>query len=201
MPRTVALATAALLWGTTISACSDNEPETSPTVISSASPTSTATPTESTGPTEITEPDPSTDPTKPVLPELAKRHSQAGARAFIEHYVEALNYAFEHNDPSPLRSVSSANCGVCDDLVAAVETLKRRGGEQTGGQWSTTALTFVPTQALDEPIAIVTIQLARGSFDPGPNKPRQRITPQLLNQEYRLSWAGAAWHLEDIRSI
>ncbi|MBA2443730.1 MAG: hypothetical protein H0V49_00130 [Nocardioidaceae bacterium] len=136
-----------------------------------------------------------------MLPEAAKEHSQAGARAFVKHYIEALNYSFQSNDPRSLRSISSDDCTVCAELIAAVQKLRKTGGEQRGGLWTASKVSFVPTQPANAPIALVTVELAEGLFKTGRNAPAQEIRAQRINQEYRLSWGGRVWELEDVRNL
>ncbi len=198
MRRTLALATAGLLSGMTLSACSDNEPEASPTVSSSASATSTTEPTEPTGPTESTEPDPSSDPTKPALPGLAKRHSQAGARAFIEHYIEALNYSYATSRSGPLRTVSSPKCLACRYLFDDLDEMDQRHGEQVGGEWTVTQIEPLAEHTSTSSSFIVGIDIARGYSIEGDGSPRQAIKPQSVFDEIQAVWRGGRWLVQNV---
>jgi hypothetical protein len=112
-----------------------------------ASPSSTASSTASAGSSsaESTSPAPSPEGTpaeyvpaslegpaenvpKPVMPELAKEESRAGAQAFLDYWSDAMWYAYQTGDTSYVRDMTSEHCEAClaelDDLEAVYSSGK-----------------------------------------------------------------------------
>jgi hypothetical protein len=102
--RAVAAAVTSVLCSLALTACSNGADTATPARPSTTSP--------STAPT-TTHPDTSQRPTEPVMPALAKRHSTAGAKAFIRYFVAVLNYSYSIPLSRPLRHVSASECHVC----------------------------------------------------------------------------------------
>ncbi|WP_281168275.1 DUF6318 family protein [Nocardioides insulae] len=112
-----ALATAALLLGTT--ACQDDTPTASP---SPAPSTSTA-----------TTPSPTT-PQPPVMPDAARQHTKAGAIAFAKHFFATSDYAQSHLDPNSVSALSSPTCAGCNGGIESIRRVKRANGSYSGGE-------------------------------------------------------------------
>ncbi|WP_447647104.1 DUF6318 family protein [Nocardioides zeae] len=72
-------------------------------------------------------------PPVPVMPEEARGDDDAAAVAFVEHWVELVNYAIRTGETAPLEAVTGPNCGTCDVLY---EDLAGRGGEDATGRWT-----------------------------------------------------------------
>ena len=122
MGRTTSLTAVALLL--VLSGCS-GDADPAPAPPSSSAPSSpTASPT----------------PTPPVMPEAAKAHTEAGAKAFVEYFWEVVNYASTTGDTTQIRDLSLAECDGCDGGASAIEKVYRRGGTITGGRASLTVL-------------------------------------------------------------
>jgi hypothetical protein len=62
-------------------------------------------------------------PAEPTLPAKAEGNSPQAAKAFVEHYVELLNFAFLTGDISALRKASSSDCSGCRDYVSFIRDL------------------------------------------------------------------------------
>ncbi len=90
-----------------------------------------------TGKMETPTPSPSA-PVEPVLPNAAAEASEAGARAFIEHYWDLVNYAQATGDVKPLKAASGDTCEGCQKGIAAVAELYSSGGHTKGGEYSVT---------------------------------------------------------------
>lgn len=69
----------------------------------------------------------------PVMPEEAKADSKAGAIAFVQHYVELLNYAQGTGDTVPLIALSGSGCRSCTRVRDAIDEIYDSGGRITGG--------------------------------------------------------------------
>lgn len=195
----VALALVGVLSGMTLGACSDNERVAAPSTSATPAPSSSATTPASTPPTPTGSAPPKHD--EPLLPELAKERSQDGAEAFVRHYVTVLNYSFQFNDPRPLRPISANSCAVCAELIKAVEAARRKGGLKVGAMWHPQDLSFIPTQPVSKPIALVTIRVGKGSYKSERDDPLQSIEPHTINQEYRLTRSAGHWLIDDVTTL
>lgn len=141
---------AALLLAATValSACSDDDPdspEPSPTPSStSASPTAT----------------PSAKPTEPVLPEAAKKATEAGARAFITYYWDLINYAQVTGDVKALKKASGSNCNGCRAGIRAVQSHYESGGHIEGGDYAIDVLAINELKSHSTPVRAFEAKLA-----------------------------------------
>ena len=77
----------------------------------------------------------------PVLPDEARGDDDAAAVAFVEHWVELVNYALRTGDTAPARE-SAPQCSTCD---AVLDDIESTFGEQEPGQWALTEIeTYEP---------------------------------------------------------
>ena len=92
--------------------------------------------------------DPSTtaaaDPLPPVMPELAKEHTVAGARHFAEFLLATLNYSEATLDSAPLGPLFSPGCAGCAGVVAFVRGIKKERGTLVGGRISGNGFVVTP---------------------------------------------------------
>ncbi|MFC5729072.1 MULTISPECIES: DUF6318 family protein [Nocardioides] len=115
---------AALVLACALAGCSENG---EPNGESTWSPTSTPE-QPSTSPAGSEEP--------PSLPAAATKATKAGARAFITHYWDVLNYAQRSGDVSMLRALSASPCSVCNAFRRDLREHYRIGGRIIGGEHS-----------------------------------------------------------------
>lgn len=71
-------------------------------------------------------------PTAPVYPDAATKNDLAGQEAFVRHWFDAYNYAWQTGDLGPVRALSEAEQSN-DALWRPVEELYGSGGRQVGG--------------------------------------------------------------------
>ena len=114
-PRWVAgLAAAGLL----LSGCGGDSPEPKPLPKESKS-----------------SPSSSPTPTPPEMPAAAKKKTKAGAEAFVEHYVQLINYAGESGSTRGLQGLSLSTCVKCKALADGIAKIYANGGRIVGGGW------------------------------------------------------------------
>ncbi|MFI7743468.1 DUF6318 family protein [Kocuria rhizosphaericola] len=65
---------------------------------------------------------------KPVMPDLAREESRAGAQAFLDYWSDAMWYAYQTGDTSYARDIISPHCEVCLNELSEVEQVY--GGSQ-----------------------------------------------------------------------
>lgn len=59
----------------------------------------------------------------PGVPEPARQHTEAGAEAFVAHYLRVMNKAAETPTPKPLAPVSQPGCKTCKEWAEVFTTL------------------------------------------------------------------------------
>lgn len=69
----------------------------------------------------------------PVMPEVAKEHTEAGAVAFVQHFWDVVNYAQATLDVRPLERLITEGCDGCRGGIEALREVKERGGVVVGG--------------------------------------------------------------------
>lgn len=142
--RMVASLAIGLLLGLGLAGCDDDggpadsglPSEDEVTGSASSSPPSPATPTPSV-------------PEPPTIPDAATKGGRAGAKAFVEFYIDSVNYARHTGDVGPLQQYSHPACGGCGDLIKLYRAWYQRGGwlkdgERTIASFNRVVLTVPP---------------------------------------------------------
>ena len=127
----------------TAAGCGGNAEPVEPTK-SPPTPTTTATsspPTASSSPTAKPTPPPvpgsSKGPAKnwpvPKMPEAAKKKTEAGLKAFAEHYYALIEYTIQTNDTKPIKQVTKRTCVECGSTyIDPFDNNKKAGSWLTG---------------------------------------------------------------------
>ncbi|MEG9225651.1 DUF6318 family protein [Aeromicrobium sp. Sec7.5] len=150
------------------------------------------------GDPEPKEPDASTTPsptaTPPPLPEAATQETAEGAAAFVDHYLDVLNYAAHTGDTASLRALTGPECGSCDKYMAVVDATHDAGGAYTGGDWSAgdVAVSFQGTEWRIE--GEVTTE--PGTFDNG-SDPAEETAPSTIMVAFLAQHVEGKWLMSD----
>jgi hypothetical protein len=145
--------------------------------------------------TSLTTPPDPDEPPAPVMPDLAKQNSIAGAKAFVRYYIDVLNYAFSELQPTRLDALSPAGCGLCRSFVGGVRKLRRNGGSQIGGTWSTSNVAGLGSDDAST-FFVADVDARRGTSYASPDAPGHRILPDHLEVIFQLRRADAGWRIE-----
>jgi hypothetical protein len=183
--RAVAAAVTSVLCSLALTACSNGADTATPARPSTTSP--------STAPT-TTHPDTSQRPTEPVMPALAKRHSTAGAKAFIRYFVAVLNYSFEAPDPRALVRLTTSDCTFCKSLILVTARLKRDGRRQTHGDWRDLKLMLTGHDA-QKLVFLVTGRIHPGYTQGGTGGARHAIKGGKLVAEIHVEPSIQRWRV------
>lgn len=115
------VAAAGLLGG-----CTGGSDDPTPTASEETAPsTSEATATESTSAAPTAEPTEPADPWAAGPPAATwemRLDDEAGATAFVEYYIDLLNYSYAKLDTSELERVSDDDCVGCNAMVDSINT-------------------------------------------------------------------------------
>ena len=109
-----------------------------------ADPSAPASPTPTVASTTPT-PTPAAGP--PALPQAARQHTKAGAKAFVVYYVELITYAETTLDTEPVQDLSMPTCSGCIGGIRKLRKIARQGGHITGAGLSTSNLR---SEAIDD---------------------------------------------------
>src|SRR5689334_8294933 len=91
----------------TLTACSGSADPSPP-------PTTRSTPTSAA-------PSPTPSPTVPVMPEAAKAHTTAGAKAFVRYFWQVVNYAQATGDTAAIAAMTdSKSCSQCNAGIKSI---------------------------------------------------------------------------------
>ena len=69
----------------------------------------------------------------PVMPDLARENTDAGAEAFVRHYIDTLNYARSSGALEPIEALSDPECINCNVTFDTMRGVFGRGGKYEGG--------------------------------------------------------------------
>jgi hypothetical protein len=71
-----------------------------------------------------------------VLPELARRADDVGAKAFVRFYFGSISYAIETGDTSVMDKYAGADCEACAGVSSKIAHIRSQGARNTGGAWT-----------------------------------------------------------------
>ena len=175
--RRRALAAAlALALAATLSGCQSN-PEPPPLERAATSPS----------------PAPSPALAAPTLPPEARGTSEAAAKAFVRHYVAAVNYAMTTGDIEPLRTAGDARCRSCNAVMQRIESVYERGGFIDTDGWRIASIRAVPMQPRRHPTFDLGLVLSpQRVIEHRSARPKQ-FEGGRLPATLSLDWRGSAW--------
>lgn len=67
------------------------------------------------------------------MPEAAKAHTRAGAKAFVVYYWRVVDYAQNTLDTSPVAAISDPTCAACKAGIKSLRDIAVLGGRFVGG--------------------------------------------------------------------
>jgi hypothetical protein len=122
------------------------------------------------------------------MPALAREQSRAGAKAFVRHYIELINYAWASGRTDELKALAAASCAVCRKSALSIEHVFTAGGSKTDGEWSVSAIAVLPTEPLQQPVVDAAISIAAGSLKESASSAPVSIQPSSSHLTFRLEW-------------
>lgn len=187
--RRAALTAAALATGAvSIGGCTGEDP--APTSATSPAPTSPSTTSSTTSPSATSVA--VAVPVKPEFPAAAKKHTDAGAVAFVEYYWAAMNYAWMKPDTKILVDLGAASCKSCANLQdsAVLFDDKRQRFAQPPIAVDSAQLVL---STRDEARVITQVRRTDASLVDSSGKVLSTNTPVKGFRTFKLRWAGAKW--------
>lgn len=179
---------AALVASAALAGCTSDGPDADP---SPAATSATGSPTASAPPSGT--PSPSGPPT---LPAEAQGRSKAAAVAFVEHWIDVINYTGETLDTGPLRELSAPSCGPCAGIMATIDEVDRKRARIEGQQWTAISVEALsPTGVIQVRAAIDIADSREISRDGG----IRRFDGGRALYVLSLAPKGNSWVVQDIR--
>ncbi|WP_413250012.1 DUF6318 family protein [Sinomonas flava] len=69
----------------------------------------------------------------PALPEAAKQNTREGFEAFVRHYIDLLDYAYQTGDTKPALAAAASDCTMCNTITGDVTKTYAAGKWIVGG--------------------------------------------------------------------
>jgi hypothetical protein len=176
------------------------EPSSSAPTTSSHSPSPTSSRPSTQTPTTKTA-QPNGDAGAPGVPAAARKHTKAGAEAFVRYYFAELNRAWSTPKAGLLAPLSLATCRTCHNYEDTA-----RGGEQRGEHLdgSTTTVKSVAVAQWDsgQTVQLTTKRHQNGvkAIDSAGNVLKS-IAPRSLQDRMVLSWTRGGWRTQSIEVV
>jgi len=150
--------------------------------------TPSPTPTESTSPTP-------TGPVAPTLPTAAKKHTRAGAEAYVRYYVDVLNHATATVDPPTLAKVTPKDCDGCQNILETLQGYADSDSVVKGGKWTVNSSGRGYPHAGSEYSFVTTIDIAKQTITDGNGK-TTKYPGGHPNFTFETAWsASSGWRL------
>lgn len=146
--------------------------------------------------------DPTDDPTEPQveepeLPDAATEPTRQGAEAFVEYYVEVLNYAKSTGDAAPLRRWSW-RCRSCEKYAELYETTYANGGYYQGMNWSVATVTVF--NARPGFFALLQMRATRGKHADSKDSEPKSFEAGAFDVRFRIQ-DERSWRVTEIASV
>jgi len=146
-------------------------------------------------PSKSASPSASASATPPVMPAAAKAKTKAGAVAFTESFLDALNYAGATGDTQPLRILYMRLCTRCEAIADGIDQTYAKGGSIKGGEWHATRFTF---HAIKNEVAFVDAWVdydAQTWTKAAGRKPTEFPGSQRNLKAFNLRWTSGGWRI------
>ena len=143
---------------------------------------------------------PSSVPVPSVPPEASAETAQ-GAAAFARHYMDVLNQAYAAADPTLVQSVSSQECGGCQDLIGVVQALRRDGSRSAGGEYDVKSA-LAPAVVAGDVIVDIVYERPPGQIVGADGAVVERAgSVGPTSAQMRLLWRNGAWVVQGYRVV
>ncbi len=143
--------------------------------------TPSPTPTASTSPTP-------TGPVAPTLPAAAKKHTRAGAEAYVRYYVDVLNYAQVADDLEAMATVTSRECVECQTVLRSLQENHKTGAKTEGGKWTVIAFSNAHPHSGGEYSFVTTINQTP-EIVTAPNGHTEHYTGGKVSYTFDTAWS------------
>jgi len=150
-------------------------------------------------------PAPSTSPTLapvqvPVPPEATSETAQA-ASAFARYYMQLLNQAYAAADPAGVQAVSAPGCGGCENLIGAIDELRKDGQRSVGGEYRVVTA-VAPAVINGDVIVDISYERPAGQIVGAQDRTVESAAPVPLTEaQLRLVRKNGEWRVQGFRVV
>lgn len=196
----VGLVTAALLGGcdggegssASSSSSSSSSAGVSGSATSSSVPSSTSSTSSSSSATAYV-------PVKPQFPAEAKKHTDAGAVAFVKYYWAAVDYAWTKPDADMLQNLEESTCTSCAGLQSSAEFFVQSGSRFSDPVFAVTRVEHVVTTNEVTQLACDVTQLRNTVVDKSGEPLREQARTDM-QRAIEVVWRDG-WRMKSIGRI
>lgn len=143
---------------------------------------------------------PTPKPTPPVKSALAREGTPEGAREFVGWFLQAYTYAYNHNDPTPLRDASTRGCVFCQARIDDIAKQKAAGQRLVGEQITPAGIAVVPGGTTKHTELMGFIDVAPYKVLDAKGKTVQSVGAARLQIDIAVAWdVVAGWRVIDAR--
>jgi hypothetical protein len=147
-----------------------------------------------------TPPSPTPSPSAPVMPDAAKAHTKAGAKAFVEYFWAVVNYATNTGNTDAIRALSVRGCKGCEGGVTAIDQIYEKGGSVRGGRPVLSKFRVDLLLAGDLQMAHVTVttSFSAETIDMPGTADDETRTPKSVRDRLELLFEDGGWKVSQL---
>lgn len=161
-----------------------------------ASPTTSPTPSPATASSGGTR---SRSVVAPRLPVAAQAQTEAGAQAFLRHFIDVYNYSYSALNPLAMQALSTRDCGYCSDVISDVRASRERGLTFEAGVVSVRESIVGPDQPLTRLVMVAFIDQTPGIVrrsDGSVEEESEALDEQRI--DVTVVWLDGAWKMRSV---
>lgn len=195
--RTLSVAAGGLVASVVLAACTGDAPAAQPDPPEPSEPPTSQAPTDD--PTDEPTDEPTLPPiAEPELPAAATKPTLKGAEAFVEYYVELMNYA-KSTGVSDLMLANAAGCQGCANFAGLYERTVEEGGFFEGAEWSVRVAVALPGRGSTLDV-LTTVDIAPGKYQEASSTNVRLLEENSLEFRITVSRDKQGWLVNELAS-
>lgn len=140
-------------------------------------------------------PSPTSASPTPDEPEPWDEKTDAGAIAFVEHWIDLFNESTRTGDSSRLLESSSATCVTCSNFAELTTRVYEEGGYVDGGKWTVTS-TSEPERSSKDLLISVDISQALQRIVESAGAEPETFPGGTVDYVARVRWGRDGWKMQ-----
>jgi len=129
------------------------------------------------------------------MPAEAEGNTRKGAKAFVRHYIETLNYTTATGDTSTLAALDDGSCRSCSAIIGRVRNVYGAGGSIESRGWVIKSLAVVGQPK--RPLVDAGLLLSPQSVTKQRGDRPVRFKGGRLPVTFRLIRVGHGWRVDE----
>ena len=132
-----------------------------------------------------------------MLPDLAKRHDDVGAKAFVKYWFDVLSFVLESGDVGDLKAVSMEGCKTCSRLEDGIAAAFADGGSLRGRGWTVLGIRAADDRTDGAHVYVFVRQKKQVQVD-GSGATTRTTPAKQFGAELLLYWRGSGWKMREM---